>query len=308
MVRLGLIGVGRWGRRFAETVVRRQMASPDAEITCFARAGDGKDVVIAGATQHRWEELIDRRLCDGLIVATPPDSHVAIASRAVSAGIPVLVEKPLALSADAFTPLLDAMNEAPRVPVVVDHVHLWAPAYRALKELLREEGREVTLVESTGCGVGPVRDYSSLHDYGPHDLALCFDLVGAAGGYQLESARRIQTATGELFELQLHTRGTTLRITTGNGGTEKQRRLVVHSPPRTFVYDDVRPAGEKLIVDGTPVTVDGRLPLDVVLDEFVATVCRAGTGQLTPATCRADVDLALTIARVLDEVTRIVAV
>lgn len=303
MIRLGLVGVGRWGQRFIETVARRP--TRDAAITCFARARDARDVQIPGATQAGdWREILDGHLCDGLLVVTPPDSHVEIVAHAAAAGMPALVEKPLALTADEVRRLARVLDQTPRVPVLVDHIHLYSPQFRKLKQLVAELAMPVEEIESVGCGVGPVRDYSSLLDYGPHDLSMCLDLLGLAEPRRLGPARMRKTPAGELYEFDLQIGGAVAHIKVGNGATAKHRLFRVSGGGHTLAYDDLRAFDEKLLLDGQPVAVSNRKPLDTVVDEFVDTVALyRRAGAVAGPVGRGGVELALAVAEIIDDVT-----
>ncbi|MCB1495860.1 MAG: Gfo/Idh/MocA family oxidoreductase [Bauldia sp.] len=81
-------------------------------------------------------ELTERLRPDGLIVATPGPTHVAIAGHALGLGIPVLVEKPVAMSvADAAK--LAAMAEASDGFVLPGHVLRFSEPHRRFAGIVR---------------------------------------------------------------------------------------------------------------------------------------------------------------------------
>src|SRR5262245_44740970 len=100
-VRLGLIGAGAWGKNFIATIARE----PEAELVVVCNLGAG---AVPPAVEYRsdWRDVIARRDLDGVIVATPPEWHVAMATAAIEAGLAVLVEKPVALDVASAERLL----------------------------------------------------------------------------------------------------------------------------------------------------------------------------------------------------------
>jgi predicted dehydrogenase len=50
------------------------------------------------ATHESWEAMLDERRLDAVVVATPPAFHRPVAERALAAGVPVYLEKPVAHS------------------------------------------------------------------------------------------------------------------------------------------------------------------------------------------------------------------
>jgi len=120
-VKLGLIGLGRWGRNCMATMRTipglrlARAADPDPSTHTWVNGGE---------VALDWRDLLEAGDLDGIIVATPPRHHVEIARAAVEAGLPVLVEKPLALSSGEAAGLL-ALAEELGGFVLVDHIHLF---------------------------------------------------------------------------------------------------------------------------------------------------------------------------------------
>jgi predicted dehydrogenase len=78
------------------------------------------------------------------VVCTPPDSHLVLGRRAAEAGAHLMIEKPLALSADGVADLLRFCDERKRAVLTAYNWRYWPPML--LVERLLGEGR-----------IGPVR-------------------------------------------------------------------------------------------------------------------------------------------------------
>lgn len=72
---------------------------------------------------------------DGVVIATSTPSHPPLVRQAVAAGVPVLVEKPLALELDELKEL-SAELEAQDVPVMVAFQRRYDTAYQKARELI----------------------------------------------------------------------------------------------------------------------------------------------------------------------------
>ncbi len=99
--RIAVIGTGWWA---TEHHIPSLMAYESAELAGLAdtdadklRMAAERFEVAATFTDHR--DLLGSGLVDGVVVATPHVSHFAIARDALEAGVHVLVEKPMALTA-----------------------------------------------------------------------------------------------------------------------------------------------------------------------------------------------------------------
>lgn len=271
-VRLGLVGAGAWGRNFVRTVPE----VPGSSISCVCRMDpslrpDGLDPGIPVTSD--FDALL--RLSDAVIVATPPDSHPEYAIRAVRAGLPVLVEKPAALSLRETEAMFEEAAAA-KVPLLVDHVHLFSQAFPVLREWTRSWSP--VSVSSVAGGDGPFRPYSALLDWGPHDVAMCAALLGRPD--DVEIVRR-PSGSGELAEIFLGFGSSFAHLTVGNGLNRRFRRLSVRCGDRTAVYDDV--ALDKLLFDGRPVPLMPVPPLQEAVRVFVDAVRGKDDWRLDPS-------------------------
>jgi predicted dehydrogenase len=240
MTNLGLIGVGKWGSRYLDTIA----LMTDVRVTALCRKSIQPPVNTPNdcAFFTDWETMLDivksTNMCDGIIIATPPDTHMAIATEAVKMGLGVMIEKPAALSTKEIIEL-DKIKT--KVPILVNHTHLFAPAYEKLKRVINSP---ITSLQTCGWNCGPVRSYSSLYDYSPHDLAMCIDLMGSAPS--LVSVDRNITEYGEIYNLILRFGKAPAVIRIGNGGREKRRLFQVFCERDVYEYDDTKPRSKKL--------------------------------------------------------------
>jgi predicted dehydrogenase len=278
-LRLGLIGAGRWGSNYVRTIE----AAQDAILTriCTKRSDISALVGPECRVERRWQSLIEARDIDGVIIATPPRLHFRMAHYAMSHDIPVLVEKPLTMNVrQART--LGALALERGVPLLVDHVYLYHPAYRVLRSELR--GKGPFRIESSAGDDGPYRpDTSVLWDYGPHDLAMCMDLVGETPTHV--SARRLdRTAAGAAVAetLQLHlefSTGDKADISLSNQLRNRTRLLSIRTGSELLVFDDsaeIKLYREPVGTSGRrePIPYIAEPPLTVAVREFGEAIVR----------------------------------
>ena len=313
-LRLALIGVGVWGRRYAQTIARRA----DCQLVAYARSSsEAAEVALEGDPAPRrlmgWAEAMaeasaTHAALDGLIVATSPASQAVIALAAVEAGVPAIVEKPLGLNAsDAAAVARAAARATHPVVLLVDFIHLWSPAYRALKAAVnaaRGQGARLASIETEGSNKGPFRTFSSLADYAPHDLALCLDLVGIDQPFVLHEARlRPGAQGGEIVESDFALGPVSVHLRAGNGAEHKTRRFAVTlDDGRSWVYDDTQPASQKLRVGDEPVALPSPTPLDELLSDFIAAVRAARGGAEFPRPGATNLELAVRVGHCLEEI------
>jgi predicted dehydrogenase len=285
-LRLGLIGAGRWGRIFIETLQRFEAANLVrlASTNPHSQQLVGDPCVIS----QDWREVAGAGDIDGVIIATPPTLHAEMAHAAIAAGNPVLVEKPLTMDVGQARVLLD-FAESRAAIVHVDHVHLYHPAYRALKH----EGLALGPLHAIRSGAGnqgPVRpDASVLWDWGPHDVAMCLDLMGekpTSVSARLCERCQVEGGEGESIALQLtFAGGVKADIELSNMLKKKKRFLAAHYDHESLIYDacardmlvrEPRPDDAKCLPEeATIIDVPDTQALDQVLKDFSMAILKA---------------------------------
>lgn len=302
-LRLGLIGAGRWGRVLIATIRRL----PGSDLAWLASgAPDAAALVRPGATVTTdWRTFVEAGL-DGLVIATPPDRHATPLLAAIEAGVPVLVEKPMVTTAAEADAVEAALARARDAVVLVDHTALFHPGYEVLREHLRA-GAPRRVVSVGGQWGRRGGDIGALWDYGPHDVALCLDLVGLDARLVLAErvhAEAIDGAPCEVLRLTLEGRdGGTAEATFGNAMEPKRRWVGVDDGTVAYVLDALAdrpltraPTSSKLApgLTGTPIDVPATLPLDLAFARFARAI--RGDRDAWPA---ADARLGLAVTRVL---------
>ncbi len=281
-LRLGLIGAGQWGRHYIRT-----LAELDG-VTLVRLAERGRiDPALVGdgvEIYSDWQSLLAAGSLDGVIVATPPAIHAEIARSAIEAGLPVLVEKPLTLSADEARDLLALARER-AVPVIVDHTLLFHPAWPTLKRRARAL-LPIRRIESIAGNWGPFRmDVPVLWDWGPHDLAMLLNLLGQRP-IEIDARREAPDGDapggGETVYLALRFAGdASAEVTLSNVLGAKTRRFEVRFRDRALVFDNLaaeplteHPLRDRSLGEGVSIPVAPELPLTRAVAAFADAIRR----------------------------------
>ena len=153
-MRIAVIGAGAIGLTHCQAIAATEgfalagVADPfDAGAALAARFG---------ATHYRdHRALLEAERPDGAIVATPNETHLPIALDCLAAGVPAIVEKPLANSLVEAETLLAAERRT-GVPVLVGHHRRHHPFLQRAREIVAagELGRLVC-ISATACLMKP---------------------------------------------------------------------------------------------------------------------------------------------------------
>ena len=179
-VRIGVIGVGHWGSNH----VRVFGSLPGSQVVCAAdpdssRHSALKKLYPAVEFYADYRKLLDDKKLDAVVVSTPSSSHYKIVCEALSAGLDVLCEKPLALTVRECEDLVRRSETGKRV-LKVGHIMLYNPALQKLKNYFdKGEFGKVYYIMSVRTNLGPVRpDVDVIYDLATHDISMCNYLLG----------------------------------------------------------------------------------------------------------------------------------
>ena len=133
MLRLGVVGVGYVGRHHARIL----SSLPGIDLVAVVDINTARAAEVALA--HRTRPLGDFRellgQVDAVTIAVPTELHRDIAMAFLSAGVPVLVEKPMARSVEEADDMIAAASRA-GVTLAVGHTERFNPAIVAAKPLI----------------------------------------------------------------------------------------------------------------------------------------------------------------------------
>jgi predicted dehydrogenase len=171
-LRVAVVGVGHLGRHHA----RLLGAMPGVTLVGVADTNAARAAEIAAACGTTpfadWQALPP---VDAVTVATPTESHVAVAEGLLARGAHVLVEKPLARSLEEADRLIARARQSGRL-LAVGHTERFNPAVAAARPLLHAP----RFIEAHRLGTFPERslDIDVVFDLMIHDLDLLLAIVG----------------------------------------------------------------------------------------------------------------------------------
>lgn len=177
MLRIGMIGVGKWGKNH----LRILSGIPQARVTAVF---DTEEKSRAHVKQsHPGVEILSSpeavfRAADAVAIATPSSLHGRLARAALERGKHVFVEKPLSTSLAEARALARLAAKKKRV-LQVGHLLLYHPAIRWLKSAIGQGklGRPLYLY-SQRLNLGVVRqDENVVSSLAAHDISVCLHLL-----------------------------------------------------------------------------------------------------------------------------------
>lgn len=238
-MRILVVGAGRWGKVFLNNLEHHPRAQAAGLVSRQAR--EALPSLPPGAQIYASLEEALAAPWQGVILATPPETHAAQAELCVRAGIPVLVEKPLTLDLAEAEALQLRCQESLDL-VLVDHTFLFNPGFLHLKKHLAAAG-PIRQIFSEGGNLGPFMSYSPLWNYGAHDVAMILDLLESMPVEIVANARTSGRREGGLYgdySCRLHFASDVVaEFRATNVSQHKVRRIIVQTDDEEFEMNDV---------------------------------------------------------------------
>lgn len=310
MLKLGLLGCGRWGRNLARVLSRLGALAQVGDI----EASKAEEFAAAfGVASSSVGRIVESPGLDGIVIATPPSTHAELAIACLNAGKHVYVEKPLACSLRGALAISAAAESAGK-QVVVGHLLRYHPAFVMLANCVNDGaiGRLTHIHASRGVPSHQRHHESVLYDLCPHDVSLALALAGATP-LDVGCSEANRAGVGFIDSLcasLTFPHGVTASLEVSRRSLANERRLVVTGTNGVLTFDDTQPWDAKLawtrcdsslgepsnasqVAPSTFLVVPRAEPLEIAIRAFID-ACESGVPALT------SLDEALGVQSVLD--------
>jgi len=174
LINLAQIGVGYWG----PNLLRNIAGNPE----CFVKTVVDLSPERQSFVQENYPSILvtdkinmvlEDPSIDAIVLATPVATHFDLAMKCLKAGKHILVEKPMAHSAQEVRQIGALANEK-KLVAMVGHTFLYNSAVRYVKQLIDSgELGEIRYIYSQRINLGRIRnDVDALWNFAPHDLSI----------------------------------------------------------------------------------------------------------------------------------------
>ncbi len=282
-LRIGVVGAGHMGRRHARKVT--ELAAEGCGVTLVGVADLVPARALGVARPLGVPALPDAASlfarADAVVVAVPSRVHHAVVSRALLAGLDVLVEKPIAPTLREAEELLALSERLGRV-LCVGHLEWFNAATRAARQRVRAP----RFVDVQRVGPFPARgtDVDVVRDLMIHDIEILQQILGEEPEDVEAVGGRVVTDWVDVAEAKLRFPSGCVASLTASRITEKpRRRMRFFARDQCLCVDFLAPSasihrplpggtGVRFAVD--PIGLAGEEPLLAQLRAFVEGVRR----------------------------------
>ena len=221
------------------------------------------------------DELIKH--VDAVSIVTPTTTHFEVAKKFLSAGLPCLIEKPLATTKKDCQSLISLAKENGTF-FIVGHVERFNPAIRALADILKREKPEIYEIKATRINEasGRINDVAVTTDLMIHDLDIVLALINSPAEIIKAEGDRDEAKATIVFR-----NGSSAKLLASRKTKDKVRTLELVTSLGIFSLDYV---AQTLTLSGKDIPVTKGFSLEGELKHFIACVRKnekpAVTGEI----------------------------
>jgi len=265
---VAVIGSGYWGknlvRNFFELGALKLICDKNESIlSTFKKKYEDIDICLA------LTDVLTKRDIDGVVIATPAETHFNLARESLLAGKNVFVEKPLVLHEEEGQELI-ALAEGKNRVLMVGHLLQYHPVFVKLKEMAANGylGR-INYIYSHRLNLGKIRrEENILWSFAPHDISMILSLAGeepenvlTTGGNYLHQKIADVTTTHMEFPSGLRA-----HIFVSWLHPFKDQKLVVVGDRKMAVFDDTQVWEDKLLLYPHEISWQNNIPVPTKAD------------------------------------------
>ncbi len=260
---VAVIGSGYWGKN----LVRNYYNLGSLGLIC-----DKNETVLKNFKEQypglqtclAYSEVLSNSDIQGVVLATPAETHYDLAREALLADKHVYVEKPLVLDEDNGKELIQLASNQDKI-LMVGHLLQYHPVFVKLRELAAtgELGR-INYIYSNRLNLGKIRrEENILWSFAPHDISMILTLAGeepeliqATGGYYLHKKIADVTTTHLDFPS-----GLKAHIFVSWLHPFKEQKLVLVGDKKMAVFDDTKTWEDKLLLYAHEIHWENNMPV-----------------------------------------------
>lgn len=252
-VAIGIAGYGYWGPNLA----RNFQALPGAELVAVCDSRPDRLARLKKTSPQveacsGFQELLAHPRIQAVAVATPVATHHELAKAALLAGKHVLVEKPMATSADDCRDLIE-IAAARGLTLMVGHTYLYSNAVRKLLEIIDSgDIGEIRYINCQRLNLGLYQqDINVAWDLAPHDLSIILRVMGGMPTtVNCQGNAHVNPEVEDVTNISLGFPGR--RFATIQSSwlePRKVRQMTFVGTRKMIVYDDLEPLGKLRVYD-----------------------------------------------------------
>jgi len=253
MKKIALVGYGYWGPNVAKNIYKNK--NWDFKYICdkkIDRLQLARSLYANAVTYtQEYDDIINDKEIECVALAVETSAHYELAKRALEAGKDIYVEKPFTDDVKKAIELKQLAEERGLI-IHVDHIMVYHPAIRKIKEILQTgEVGDIIWIDCSRLNLGQVKnDVNSMWDLTVHDLAIVDYLTDGAHVQKVKAmGTKMYSEKHSITQLVVQYDGFFSSMRASWISPIKERKLIVAGTKKMIVYDDVEVVNKLIVYD-----------------------------------------------------------
>ena len=252
---ISVIGCGYWGKNLVRNIYELEALNsihdPNLELSNHL----SKEYSIESKT---LEEIYNDKTVEGVVIATPAETHADLAISFLKKGKHVYVEKPLALNIKDAKRMIETASRENKI-LMVGHLLRYHPAFIKTVELVRSKKLgEIVHIYSSRMSFGKIRSEEDVvWSFAPHDISMVIELAGELPiKTSIHKTSKIRENIADIAHINLKFKKFSSIINVSWLHPFKEHKLEIVCEKGSIVFDDTMPWDKKLIIYKNNISVD----------------------------------------------------
>jgi len=253
VLNVAIAGCGYWGpnliRNFASLPQCRVKQVCDTEVNRLLHM---KKLYPSVATTTEFDDLLNDKELDAIVVATPVHLHHGLGKKSLLAGKHTFIEKPMATSSADCEELV-SLAATNNLTLMVGHTFIYSTPVRRIKEIVDSgEIGELQYISSRRLNLGLFqKDINVTWDLAPHDISIILYLIGKPPiSINCQGKAHVNRCIEDVTNMSLNfDNGGFAIIHSSWLDPNKVREMIIVGSKKMIVYNDNEPLEKIKIFD-----------------------------------------------------------
>ena len=246
MLRIGVVGCGRWGRNIIRNFNELGVLSAVSDVLPYAAEECSAAYSVPTLSSSK---MFSSENIDAVAIAVPAESHAELAMQAISRGKHVFVEKPIATNFVDAAQMIAAARDH-RVTLMAGHLLRYHPAFTELLKIYSEGGiGKIQYIQSYRSGDQVhFRGEHAIWGFAPHDVSMILALLGELPSSVFAHSRARGSSDGPdaVVSMMEFPSGAAGHLVATWMHPCRVQRLIVSGDNGNLIFDDCLPWNSKL--------------------------------------------------------------
>jgi predicted dehydrogenase len=253
MLNIAVVGCGYWGPNLIRNF--NSLSGCTVKTACDAdknRLDHMLSLYPAIHTTVDFDEVINDKKIDAVVIATPVRFHFEMALKSLEAGKHTFIEKPMASSAAECGELI-TIAEKNDLTIIVGHTFIYSPPVRKIKEIIGHGSLgDIQYISARRLNLGLFQtDINVTWDLAPHDISIILYVLGKPPiSVNCQGKAHVNPDIEDVTSMTLNfSNGGFATIQSSWLDPNKIREMTFVGSKRMLVYNDLEPSESIKIYD-----------------------------------------------------------